>query len=65
MQIQYFHKKINTISKKIAFIQKKLVPLQKNFELIKKLWTYYQHFVCFKIRCKYKLCEIKTKIRIV
>ena len=39
---------------------------KKKFELIKKNYeTNYQYFFCFKIRCKYKLNEIKNKIKIV
>ena len=29
------------------------------------VWTNYQYFFSFKIRCKNKLSEIKTKIKIV
>ena len=61
-----FKKNFELFQKKIEPFQKNFVPFQKNFELIKKNYEQIINtFFSFKIRCKYKLSEIKTKIKIV
>ena len=52
MILQYFQKKL-------ALFQKKFLNWLKN--IMFKLSIYFS----FKIRCKYKLSEIKTKIKVV
>ena len=57
-KLTLFQKKIWTISKKILYLFKKILYA------FKKNLNKFQYFFSFKIRCKYKLSEIKTKIKI-